>query len=278
MCRSLCYGLKADTRSFLYTNGHCFTNCENTLNNSRSIKPRTKPQAAPKKVVGYIRVSTEDQAAHGVSIAAQRERLEAYCVATGRRIDVMIVDEGQSAKNLDRAGMRRILDGVAADEIGTVIVLKIDRATRSVKDLALLLDLFAKHNADFVSVSEAIDTSSAAGRMIVNLLGVLAQFEREQGGERTEFALAHKRRNRQAYAHAAFGWQRDGETIIPVQDEQKALRRMRKMHTEGHSLRDIGSWLTANGYIPRQGGKEWYAASVKAVLISRIATEAAYHR
>ena len=109
--------------------------------------------------------------------------------------------------------------------------------------------------------------------MITNLFGVLAQFEREQIGERTAFALAHKRRTRSVYGHVPFGWTRDGNRLIPLEREQVALATIRKMDTDGTSYRQIGAWLTENGYEPRQGGRAWHAASVRKMLLSRMYLE-----
>ncbi len=239
-------------------------------------KSRVKGRiAAQRKIIGYVRVSTEDQAREGVSLAAQEARLRAFCEATGRDLDEIVTDAGLSAKTTDRAGLQRILTGVKLGEIGTVLVLKIDRATRSVRDLADLIDLFAANDCAFVSVSESIDTGSAAGRMITNLLGVLAQFEREQIGERTSFALAHKRTQRQAYSRVPFGWTRKGSMLELDAPEQEALIAIRAMEKNGKSYRRIGAWLTENGFRPKQGAAIWHAASVRSVLTSKMNIESA---
>ncbi|MDP9025917.1 MAG: recombinase family protein, partial [Candidatus Eremiobacteraeota bacterium] len=146
-------------------------------------------------MVGYTRCSTEEQATQGVTLEAQRARIVAFCEATERPLHEVVVDAGKSAKSTERPGFSRLLKAVRSGELSTVVVLKIDRATRSVRDLADLMDLFAAMDCAFISVTESIYTGSAAGRMITNLLGVLAQFEREQVGERTSFALKHKRQN-----------------------------------------------------------------------------------
>lgn len=210
-----------------------------------------------------------------MSLPAQEERLRAFATATAREISEMVVDDGQSAKTLNRPGIQRILDGLKDKSIGTVILLKLDRLTRSVRDLADLLDLFTSSDAALVSVSESLDTSSAGGRLMLNLLASVSQWEREAISERTAFALAHKRRMRQPYGHAPFGFRRVGDTLQPVDAELKALKLIRAMHNSGHSLRQIAGWLTAQGFTPRQNGKTWHAASVAHVLRSRMALEEA---
>jgi DNA invertase Pin-like site-specific DNA recombinase len=225
--------------------------------------------------LGYVRVSTDDQARDGVSLAAQEERLRAFATATARELSEIVVDDGQSAKTLQRPGIQRILNGLKDKSVGTIIVLKLDRLTRSVRDLADLLDLFTTNDAALVSVSESLDTSSAGGRLMLNLLASVSQWEREAISERTAFALAHKRRLRQAYGHAPFGYRRIGDTLHAVDEEIQALKHIRTMQESGHSLRQIGAWLTEHGFMPRQNGKTWHAASVSHVLRSRMALEEA---
>jgi DNA invertase Pin-like site-specific DNA recombinase len=234
-----------------------------------------KPTVQDRKNVAYCRVSTEDQVREGVSLAAQEERLRAFALATGRENLVVIKDEGVSAKSLERPGLARLLEAVRAGEVASVTVLKLDRLTRSVRDLADLLEIFAKAEVALVSVTESLDTSTASGRLMLNLLASVSQWEREAIGERTSFALAHKRRNRAVYAHAAFGWRANDGSLVPVPEEQEALAEARLMKTQGASLRDIGALFTSKGLQPPQGGKAWYAASVKVVLGSKLACEGA---
>src|SRR5690349_17429513 len=116
-----------------------------------------KKVTSSSKTVGYVRVSTEDQAREGVSLDAQAERIRAYAVATDRVLDEIIVDAGESAKSLRRPGIQRIISGVRSGEIGAVVALKLDRLTRSVKNLLELIETFAKADADLVSVSDSLD-------------------------------------------------------------------------------------------------------------------------
>lgn len=232
-----------------------------------------KNQPIDRKTVGYVRVSTADQSREGISLDTQRARIEAYALATNRRLDETVVDAGESAKSLRRPGVRRILAGVRSGQIGEVIVLKLDRLTRSVKNLLELIDMFTKSNADLISVSESLDTASAAGRMVVQILGVMAEFERAQISERTAGALRHLRRRRRAYGHVPFGWRREGDQLIEVAEEQWALNVTLRMRKNGNSLTTIGSWLSSQGFIPHQGGRAWRKQTVAQVLRSRMATE-----
>jgi DNA invertase Pin-like site-specific DNA recombinase len=225
-----------------------------------------------RQTVAYVRVSTQDQATEGVSLAAQEAKIAAYGTAMGFDVSEVICDAGESAKSLQRPGMAKVLAGVRAGSIERVIVLKLDRLTRSTRDLADLLELFAKADAALVSVSENLDTASACGRLVLNLIGSVAQWEREAIAERTATALAHKRQRRTAYGSTPFGYARVGDALIPEPKEQAALKEAARMDRAGKSFREIAAALTEIGVAPHRG-KIWHGSSVRAMLRSRIATE-----
>lgn len=145
------------------------------------------------RAVGYLRVSTEEQVLNGVSLDAQEEKIKAYCVAKDLQLIRIIRDEGCSAKNLQRPGMQEIIAGCKKSEFDAIIIIKLDRLTRSVKDLAYLVeDVFEKNGVAFTSIQDNFDTSTANGRMLMNILGTLAQWERDIISERTKDALKYK--------------------------------------------------------------------------------------
>jgi len=236
---------------------------------------RQKQAQKTRKCVGYVRVSTEDQAREGVSLAAQEARLRAFCAGTDRQLDEIITDAGLSAKNTKRPGLQRLLQAVRSSEVGCIVVYSLSRATRSIRDLSDLLDLFRKQDVAFVSVTENLDTSTAMGRAMVSFTGVLAQLEREQIAERTSFALTHKRQTNRVYGRVPFGYERQGKELVPIPDEQRALKHIRKMDAEAVSYRRIAAWLTENGFTPKNGATVWHAASVRKLLLSKMNTESA---
>jgi site-specific DNA recombinase len=214
------------------------------------VRSRRIAAARTRKIVGYVRVSTDEQATNGVSLADQEARIRAYAVAQAWTLDEVIVDSGASAKTLQRPGIARLLNDVRAGDIATVVVVKLDRLTRSTQDLGELLALAAKHDVALVSISESLDTSSAAGRMVVNMLGVVAQWEREAIAERTASALGHKRSLRKVYSHAPFGYQRVDDNLVADDREQSALAEMRRMDAAGASYRAIGEMLVSRRILP----------------------------
>lgn len=225
-------------------------------------------------VAVYARVSTEDQARDGVSLEAQVARLKAYCEAMRSGDEVRVVaDEGVSAKSLARPGLNGLLADCKARRVSTVVVLKLDRLTRSVRDLADLLDLFTKYDVALCSLGESLDTSSASGRLMLNLLASVSQWEREAIAERTSFALGHKRRNGQVYGPVPFGYKRNGDTLIRDDEQFAILERIRAMRLEGQSLRRIVAILNEQGVKTPRGSSTWFVNTLHQVLNSKAAKE-----
>lgn len=215
-------------------------------------------------------MSSEDQAREGFSLQAQSERLGAYATATGLTLTEIISDEAESAKSLKRPGITRLFDEVRRGRVAAVIVLKLDRLTRSVRDLADILDIFAKTNTALISVMEHLDTSSASGRLMLNLLASVSQWEREAISERTAIALEYKRKSGLAYSPTPFGYRRDGGRLVVDEREYEALLHAWEMRRSGVTLRAIGQWLSDSGFTPKRGGVSWHPSTVRRVLSSKM--------
>jgi site-specific DNA recombinase len=210
------------------------------------------------KAIGYARVSTDKQADFGVSLDAQSEKVRAMAVVQGAELVDMIVDAGESAKSLNRPGMARLLSLVDAGAVDTVIIAKLDRLTRSVKDLAELLERFTRRGVSLVSVADALDTRSAAGRLVLNIMVSVSQLEREAIGERTRDAMQHKRANGERVGTVPFGYRTaaDGVRLESNTAEQGILATMRELRAAGHSTRQISAELNRLGFTTRRG-TEW---------------------
>lgn len=229
--------------------------------------PRTPRRAAPPahtRVVGYIRVSTEGQADEGVSLEAQRARLEAFALATDLILVGIHVDAGLSAKTLERPGLLRALALLEAGQADGILVAKLDRLTRSVRDLGDLVERYFASRFSLLSVSDAIDTRSASGRLVLNVLCSVAQWEREATGERTREALAHLKRQGVRLGPPALGeGPRRGETAEA--GELATVARIVALKAKGLSLRSIAEVLTDEGHPTKRGGR-WGAETVRKVL------------
>jgi len=214
------------------------------------------------------------QADHGVSLDAQRAKVEAYASLYDLDLVAVLVDAGASAKTLDRPALHDALAMLDAGEADALLVVKLDRLTRSVSDLGDLVErYFAPGKATLLSVGEQIDTRSAAGRLVLNVLMSVAQWEREAIGERTATALAHKRANgEKTGGDAPYGWRLapDGVHLEPHDAEQTILKSARTLRAAGLSLRKVGAELEAGGLLPRSG-RSWHPQSVKQLLAGKLA-------
>ena len=217
--------------------------------------------------VGYVRVSTERQAEFGVSLEAQEAKVRAMATFQGAELLEVIVDGGESAKSMNRPGLQRLLAMVNAGKVQGVIVAKLDRMTRSVKDLCGLLELFDRRKVALISVAESLDTGSAAGRLVITIMGAVSQWEREAIGERTRDALRHKRANGQRVGNIEFGYRlaADGRHVEPAPGEQAAIQALRELRANGLSLRATAAELTRRGYQTRRG-TQWRQEHVRRVI------------
>jgi site-specific DNA recombinase len=217
----------------------------------------SKTTAESTKAVGYIRVSTDKQAEHGVSLEAQQAKLTAYAQLYDLDLVDVIVDAGVSAKTLDRPGLQRALSMLRKGQAHALLVAKLDRLTRSVKDLGTLVeDYFSSDAITLLSVADSIDTRTAAGRLVLNVLGSVAQWERETIGERTAEALAHKKAQGQKLGgDVPYGYRvdADGKTLVADDAEQALLGAIRDARSRGLSQRAIVAELARQGFTTRKG-------------------------
>src|SRR4051812_5566620 len=219
------------------------------------------------RMIGYVRVSTDRQAEKGVSLEAQEAKIRAMATVQGAELLDVIVDGGEFAKNLKRPGLQKVMALVNAGKVGGGIVGKLDRLTRSVKDLCGLLELLEKRKVALVSVAESLDTGSAAGRLVITIMGAVSQWEREAIGERTRDALRHKRAQGYRSGNLPYGYHlaADGRTLEPDATEQKAMSEIRDLRRSGQTLRGIAVALNERGHRTRRG-TDWRLESVVRVL------------
>jgi DNA invertase Pin-like site-specific DNA recombinase len=225
------------------------------------------------KVIGYVRVSTEGQADEGVSLAAQKAKLEAYAVAMDLELIGVETDAGRSARTVEgRPGLLRALALLDAGTATGLLVVKLDRLTRSVRDLGDLVERYFASKCSLMSVSDSIDTRTAAGRLVLNVLASVAQWEREATAERVREILSYLRSTGVLIGGVPLGRRRtaeidrDGRRVV-VEDEAEmlAVRRAIELRATGSSLRQIAATLRAEGHPTKRGGR-WEATTVGRVL------------
>ncbi|MCM3179710.1 recombinase family protein [Cytobacillus horneckiae] len=214
----------------------------------------------------YIRVSTEEQAKEGFSISAQREKLKAFCQVHDWTDFKFYVDEGISAKDMQRPQLQLMIDHIKQGLIHTVLVYRLDRLTRSVLDLYKLLDIFENHNCKFKSATEVYDTTTAMGRMFITLVAAMAQWERENLGERVRMGQIEKARQGKYSAKAPYGYDKDdNEKLIINTDEKIVILDMIEKVKQGYSIRQLANYLDNSGTPPIRGYK-WHIRTVLDIL------------
>lgn len=226
----------------------------------------------PKKAIIYLRVSTTEQAKEGCSLDMQESKCRAYCLSQGYEIMEVIKDEAESAKNLYRPGLQKALTILKNKKADLIVILKLDRLTRSVRDLATILEFIQKIGFGLASVNDFLDTSSATGRLQLNFLISISQWEREIIAERTKETLDHKKtKGEKIGGKRPFGFNvemdSNGKKIL-VEDkvEQKTIRWMLELRNSGHSLQDIVQALKKRKTKNVSGIVNWSPWSVSKIL------------
>jgi len=177
-------------------------------------KDSTKPLAAI-----YIRVSTEDQAKQGISLQAQEEALKNYASALGYELFNIYKDEGKSAKDIKgRKEMSNMLEDAKNKKFQAIFVYKLDRFSRSLKDLIETIERLKEWNVDFVSLQDKIETTSASGKLMFHIISAFAEFERNVTGERTKFSMDKKARDGFLVSRAPFGYKIVEKKLIPKEN------------------------------------------------------------
>jgi len=224
------------------------------------------------KAVGYLRVSTSTQAQDGVSLEAQRKRVEAWANAQGFSLIGIHRDAGLSGgKAHNRPGLQRAIRA-ACKQSAALVVYSLSRLARSTRDALEISERLDKAGADLVSLSEKIDTTSAAGKMVFRMLAVLAEFERDLISERTSMAMAHIRtQGRKTGGYVPFGYDADADgNLVKNEAEQAALKLINDLRQRGLSLRKIAAELNRRG-ITTKHGKRWQVGTVRNALKRKVA-------
>ena len=223
------------------------------------------------RVIGYIRVSTAEQARDGVSLDTQRKKIEGYAALYDLQLLEVLVDAGASAKTLKRPELQRALRLLKENVAEGLVIAKLDRLSRSVKDWNTLIEEFFgdRRGKELFSVGDSIDTRTAAGRLVLNVLMAVAQWEREAIAERTRDALAHKVANGERCGKIRFGFDlgSDGRTLEENSGEQVVIRFMQGLRANGQTFRQIALELTLQEMRTKEGKAVWTHTAVRRILM-----------
>lgn len=216
------------------------------------------------KIIAYIRVSTDEQDKSGLGLEAQETRIRNYCQLYDLHL-VGVFKDAASGKNCKRPGLQTALDRLGRDGIEGLIVAKLDRLTRSVKDLGFLLEsYFVKFS--LVSVNEQVDTRTAAGRLVMNMLTSVAQWEREVISERTVDALKVKKgRQEKTGGLVPFGFDQIEGRLVENSHEQFVISLIKNFRNDGLRANTIARKLNLQGYVTKTG-RPWHNVQIERIL------------
>ncbi len=220
----------------------------------------------------YTRVSTRNQAdTEYSSLETQREKLEAYCKSQDQYVIYRVYeDAGFSADTMNRPALKEMLQDIRTGRISCVLAYKIDRLTRSVKDFHVLMDLFDRHGAKFVSITQSLDTHHPMGRLLRNILLDFAQFEREMTADRTRDKM-QQRATKGLWngGNVPFGYRNEDKHLVRHPEEAACVQFMFQQFVQDPSLTRLRAELQRRGWLPRTG-KPWGKMTLDYILTNPI--------
>jgi DNA invertase Pin-like site-specific DNA recombinase len=225
---------------------------------SPSARQRARGESEPLRMLGYVRVSTHEQALDGFSLDSQTEVLRAAADRAGWELEV-IVDAGYSGRSDNRPGLQECLRRLRRHEADGLVVVRLDRLARSVKHLVSFAEAADRQRWNLVALDMSLDTTTPNGRLVVHILAAVAQWESEMIGVRTREGMAEAKAQ-----GARFGFVR--------QVDDASVARIRAERSQGNSFRRIARDLDADGVPTPAGGKRWYASTVRRIAEGAAAT------
>jgi len=217
------------------------------------------------RVAIYTRVSTEDQAKQGFSLEAQRERLEAYCLARDWSVAAKYIDDGHSGRNVRRPAYQRMM--AERDQWDALLVIKMDRIHRNSRNFMEMMENLREWGKDFVSASESLDTSTAMGRFVMDIIQRIAQLESEQIGERVYMGMSQKAKVGPGILgfHPPLGYELTDGRLVPNAAEAEVVQEMFSLCLDGRTLEEIASDLNAEGRTTKRD-TAWNPVKVHRIL------------
>jgi DNA invertase Pin-like site-specific DNA recombinase len=218
-----------------------------------------------KKVAIYTRVSTEDQAKEGFSLDAQLDKLKSYCKARDWHIGGEYIDDGYSGRYIKRPAYKKMMEEM--DKWDALLVIKMDRIHRNSKNFMLMMEELKKSNKEFVSMTESLDTSTAMGRFVMDIIQRIAQLESEQIGERVYAGMEQKARTNSGVLgfNIPYGYDYDNGFLTINKNEANIIRKIYSSYIKGESMGKIAKMLNSTK-IPTKKGGLWAKKTISKIL------------
>jgi site-specific DNA recombinase len=211
----------------------------------------------------------DERASEGVSLAAQRARIEAYCVAKDWELLAVEADL-MSAKDCKRLGLQAVLEAVGSRRVAAIVVYKLDRLARSVLDLNRIVELLDKNGVSLVSMQESLGATTPTGRLMLILLASVSQWEREVICQRTKEAMSYlKEQNKviaKVHSRPVYGYNNVDGRLYENEYEQAVIERIKGLREDENPYRTIAAQLNDEG-VPTKRGGSWHNTTVRLVLL-----------
>jgi DNA invertase Pin-like site-specific DNA recombinase len=217
------------------------------------------------KVAIYTRVSTEDQAKEGFSLDAQLEKLRSYCKARDWEIAGEYIDDGFSGRNVKRPAYNQMIEEI--NKWDALLVIKMDRIHRNSKNFMMMMEYLKKEGKEFVSMTESLDTSTAMGRFVMDIIQRIAQLESEQIGERVYIGMEQKAKTNGGILgfNIPYGYNYTNGKLKINQHEYENVKNIFQNYLEGMSMKKIADELNSKN-IPTKLNKTWGIQTVSVIL------------
>lgn len=224
-----------------------------------------------KRIVGYVRVSTSKQRDEGVSLEAQERKLKMYAEMYELDLVSIEVDVASGKDMSKRPALKRCLDMLDADEVDGMLIMKLDRLTRRVKDVCFMVEEYFQEKI-LISVSDQIDTQTPTGILMLNILTTFAQWERQVLSQRTCEAMGFLKSNGVKLGRLPFGLMYSGELgqngrkkIVKNDREQITINRIMGLRKDNLTIQAICDRLTEDGHTTKRGG-DWRPSTVHQII------------
>jgi len=223
-----------------------------------------------KKVIGYVRVSSESQMLRENSIINQKEMIVDYCKRYNYELVEIFEDLGISGLRSDRVGLSDLMDRVKKSDIEGVVVYSLSRLGRKLTKVIEVIELFKKKNIDFISIKENFNVNEIYGKLMLNILGSLNEFEVNVMGERIRDVKQNMKSENKVYCgDILYGMYKRGKRLIKNPFEIKTLKVIKEMRDENVSYNKISNYLN-DLEIPSKNKSKWYSSSVRSVYLNGV--------
>jgi site-specific DNA recombinase len=223
-----------------------------------------------KKVIGYVRVSSEIQKEKDNSVRSQVNSIRNWCDNGDYELVKIFKDEGVSGLKSNRDGLNSLFQGLGKNDVDVVVVYSLSRLGRKLVDVMSWIEMLEKKGIEFVSVKENFMSGGVMGKLLMGILGSVNEFEVGVMGERIRDVKKYKKSKKEVYnGKICYGWDRVNNVLIGNEYEMGILSDIYDLREMGRSYFSIAKYLNKNNIRSKNGGI-WYSSSVRSVYLNGV--------